>query len=95
MNEDYGFTVSASENYYINEKEKHNTFKMLESIDDVSHVLKEHIVKHPDEMDDVQISFNCVCTSDNLEKFLFEIMSAGYDPQISLHDGKGQRIVLR
>jgi len=95
LHEDYGFTLSASENYYINEKEKYNTFKMLENIDDVLKVIKTHIAKHPDEKDDVQVSFNCVYKTDNLEKLLFEIIGAGYDPQINFNAGNIQRIVLR
>ena len=55
------------------QKQKYNTSEMVESMDDVLNVIKEHIVKHPGEKDDVQIPFNCVCKSDNLEKLLFEI----------------------
>ena len=96
LKEDYGIKISASENYSINDKANYNTFKMIESIDDVIKILKDYIAEHGDDKKkDETIMFNCIYRTNNLEKLLFDIIDARYQPQIKFQAGAIQSISIK
>ena len=95
LHEDYGLKCSANTNYYINEKDKYNTFKMINNKDSMIEIIKNHNLNNPDEDQKKEIIFNCVYKTDNLESFLFDITKSGYDPQIKFLGCKIQSINIK
>lgn len=95
LNEEHHVKLTASDNYYVNEKSQYNTFKMLESLDDIIKIIKDHISNHPDEKKDEQHTFNCIYKTNKLEKLLFECIESGYQPQVKFQAGSIQNISIK